>query len=291
MHNKKNSSKGGKRHKAKVSNKGGRGSVHGGLRSTVVQPYRALPSSMLLTSVFQEQGYLSSGTLTAARQWTPNSFYDCQPATGGNKWNDYDQWSALFTEYRVVSYRYTFELVNTEGGNYPLQFYILQTDANPGTTVSTYQELSGQRFCTSGQIAINPVRRSGSVSVDALIGERSPDYADTYKALMGADPTDKVWLSLGVTFSNSVSNNGLMYRLRIVAKIRLYAPNVATQFYLQRPSGMEIEATRLAFKSIKAEKLEKENAEIDDRYQALMKAKRTQLALMVEQKRKELLAS
>jgi len=288
MHKKGNLPKGGKRHRNASKKKG---SVHGGLRSTVVQPYRALPSSMLVTAVFQEQGYLTSAGTTAARQWTPNSFYDCQPATGGNKWNDYDQWSALFTEYRVVSYRYTFELVNTEGGNYPLQFYILQTDANPGTTVATYQELAGQRFCTSGQIAIAPVRRSGGLSVDALIGERSPDYADSYKALMAADPTDKVWLSLGVTFSNSVSNNGLMFRLRIVAKVRLYAPNIATQFYLSRPSGLEAEATRLAIKAIKADQLEKENAKLEELYLEQQKIKRNQLAALVEQKKKELLKS
>lgn len=249
----------------------------------MVQPFRALAPSMLVTAVFQEQGYLTSAGTTAARQWTPNSFYDCQPATGGNKWNEYDQWSALYTSYRVVSYKYKFELVNTEGGNYPLQYYILQTDANPGTTVANYIELAAQRKCTSGQVAINQVTRIGGASVSDLIGEKAADYNSSYSALMTADPADKVWLSLGVTFSNSVSNNGLMYRLIITAKIRLFATNINTQFFfLERPSGLQMEAQRLAFKQLKSAKYNKENEEKDEEYHARMKANKALLAQMVD---------
>jgi len=278
--------KGGKRHPSRK-----RGTLHGGISSTVVQPYKALPPSILQTCVFQEQGYLTSAGTTAARQWTPNSFYDCQPATGGNKWNEYDQWSALYTEYRVVSYKYKFELVNTEGGNYPLQYYILQTDANPGTTVAAYVELAAQRYCTSGQVAINQVVRTGGASVAGLIGEKSPDFSDSYKALMAADPTDKVWLSLGVTFSNSVSNNGLMYRLTITAKIRLFATNISTQFYLDRPSGLQLEAERLAFKYLKAQKYQKDNELQEESYQASLKSRKALLQSMVDKEIKLLESS
>ncbi len=263
-----------------------RGSYHGGLRQTVVMPQRALAPSMLITATFQEQGYLTSGTLTAARQWTPNSFYDCQPASGGNKWNEYDQWSALYTEYRVLSYKYYLELVNTEGGNYPIQYYILQTDSNPGTTVAVYQELAAQRKCTSGQVNFDPVIRTGGSTVDSLIGEKSPDYADTYRALMTADPSDKVWLSLGATFSNSVSNNGLMYRLRIVAKVRIYGSNAITQ--VDRPSGLTLEARRLAYKQLKEIKLRKDNEQIEEKHTLKLKERKALLEPLIEKERKEL---
>jgi len=236
----------------------------GGVPSTVVSAQRALPPSMLIKATFEEEGFLTSGTTTAARQWTPNSFYDCQPATGGNKWNEYDQWSALYTSYRVVSYKYRFVLTNTEGPAYPLHYYILQTDANPGTTVSHYVELSGQKYCTNGSLSIDPVTRFGGTSVDNIVGEKSADFADAYKALMTADPADKVWLSLGCTFSNTVSINGLMYALRIVAYVRLFAPNINTQF-LSRPSNLDLEADRLFFKAIKSSRIQKENELIDER--------------------------
>lgn len=254
----KNTRKARKAQKSKKASRNRGGLAHGGLSTTVYSPARALPTSMCITAVFSEQGYLGN----AVRQWTPNSFYDCQPAVGGNKWNEYDQWSELYTSYRVLSYKYKFEFANTENGLLnPAHIYILQTDANPGTTLTNYQELSGQQHCRSLEIGTDRRVVYGGSSIAQFAGERAPDYTDSFKAVMNSDPQDKIWLSLGIEYPQALGVSGIQFRLVITAKIRLFAPNIdINTIRMMRPTLLEREAARLVYKERKWASLQKENS-------------------------------
>lgn len=168
----------------------------------------------------------SAGNGGIARRWTPNGAFDIDPVLGSASVAGFAEWSAFYDYYRVIRYSYEISVANIEG--VPVDCFVINTNVDPTTSITSWISYSTAPHAahkllglsTSGQANW---RARGSYSVAQILGSKAPEYDDSYRALVTANPADLIWLGIGIQVAGSgVLTYGVSIDVRITLHLRFY---------------------------------------------------------------------
>jgi len=201
--------------RARAKGRPGKGQRKGSMYSPHVTDSTTLRSPLLSSElrvpmVLDFTGTLAGGVPAISVRLNPNTPY--QPIVGGSTATlpMYAIYAQMYGFYRVVSYSYVVRFCNTE--TFPVDVWILNSDNDWGvnpTIASSSNPLSQRKIVGSvnGQ-SLATLRRS--VTVPQIVGSNAPLTADSYRALINANPADLMWMGIcaqsmtGVSFTTGV---------------------------------------------------------------------------------------
>jgi len=207
--------------------------------SSVLIPRVMTPSELdvLLTEVVEGQ-LVSAGTAGTAEHFYLNSMFHTSPSVlmvtpGLSTYiNEYNY-------YRVVSTQTNNTYYNMEA--FPVQIILMYTNLDPGTSFGTYKVFQGNPLtytlelgAKTGSTDTRTFRRR--VNVAEITGTIAPEYDDSYRAVISADPTDFVWLGHAVVAKGInvlTATNGVIYTKRITRMVRFFGRAELNSFRLE----------------------------------------------------------
>jgi hypothetical protein len=186
------------------------------LRSPLVAPSTIVPLRIVV------EGQLVGSNAVAIR-YNPNDAYT--PIVGGSSGTvpSYSTWAALYGFYRVLSYSYSVEMINTEA--FPISVYILNQNNDPGTApnISKSANPLSQRKNLSAQGGMDRVKFRKRVTIPQILGSDSSMVDSDYRALNNASPADVVWLAIGLwTMTNASTTLGVRYQLTLTMRTQWF---------------------------------------------------------------------
>jgi len=108
----------------------------------------------------------------------------------------------LYSEYRVLKYRYCVTIVNNE--SFPVVVYVTNTNADPSVSAGLLDSVGdlSQRKVLSPKGGLDKVTFRKALSVQKVVGEGKTVRADDdYRGLMSAgsesNPADVTWIGIG----------------------------------------------------------------------------------------------
>jgi len=216
-------------------NRGGRGSKKNSsftspIKRQVHHPDRftnGMPPERDVKLAYENTSIQGVAATTFQKQYNPNTYI---PENSGTlAWAQYVENVAFYDQYRVVSYKCVVELVNLD--TTPVNVYIALTN----------ETLSGGLF---SDIATNPyarrkllgssaggasrARMTLSKSVVALTGNDGAPYADSFHAVINANPADVQWLMVGGSTLSGTMTAGVAISVHITAQFKLFSMNFST---------------------------------------------------------------
>lgn len=177
-----------------------------------------------------------------ARRWTPNGAYDVDPVLGSTATPGFDEYAVFYDYYRVTSYRYEIDVANKEA--FPLVVIVLNTNTDPGTTITNWVQYSAQEYCSSKILSATTGGSDsktfrGAYTVAQVLGSIVPETDDLYSALTSAVPADLIWLGLGIDVpGNTVlfTDLGIDFNIKIYMNIRFYGRKIGLLTLQERMS-------------------------------------------------------
>jgi len=136
----------------------------------------------------------------------------------------------LYSYYRVISYNYVITLanMNTEDGTQALNSYVLNTNTDPTIDGTRFDLYSTNPHCQSALLsgaysgtARHVFRKKFRCSTVA--GDPTVETADSYRSLVTATPSDKLWLTFAFESLNTNANMHLAYDVLITMNVRFYS--------------------------------------------------------------------
>jgi len=197
-------------------------------RNARITGMRIMPNELDTRLVFPWIGTIT----TVASQWstkrfTPNGVWDVDPNVGSTATPGLSELAAFYTYYRVVSYTYRVRLQNLEV--FPVHFYVVNQNTDPGTVGNTYLALSSNAFGKKGLLPSTSTARGGlcrgHIRVSNLVGTPAVEYEDNFRGLSAsANPVDLIWFAIGVDSgpTNLLTANGVVAQVEIEMMIRFY---------------------------------------------------------------------
>jgi len=162
-----------------------------------------------------------------SKAFVPNAAYDVDPALGSTETLGFDEYAALYTYYRVISYSYVLQVTSNSATSDPVTVYVLNT--NIAVTGSRYDLYSTNPYCQTKVLTPYGVHDNivfrGKHSVSQILGSRVPETDDNYRALTTGVPSDLVFLTLGFE-SLASSNVAFQYILDIWMDVRFYGREI-----------------------------------------------------------------
>jgi hypothetical protein len=229
MHKKKNQRKGPSK-KRRAPAAGFRNQTKHSISRSV--PYIA-PDEMDVTLRFREQNTLTSSTGLSFRRFTPNAAFDVQPAVGSTETYGFDEYAALYSYYRVISYTYRIQVINVNQST-PIYVYVLNTNTDPSVSGSRFDLYATNPYCTTKLVNVqwaqgSKASFSGRMTVAKLLGSKTVETDSDYRALTTANPSDLVWLTVACETSAAAggdSNVNVPYTVDVMMNVRFYGREV-----------------------------------------------------------------
>ncbi len=168
-----------------------------------------------------------SGVSSAFKRFNPNSYI---PEFGGTAAAaEFVQYAGIYDFYRVVRFKVEFDLVNQDTTTAVLVFLVHNEDFN-GESLGN---LSGNPFAVTHVIGSSTggasrARYSRTYNVSTLVGSDAPETADSYRALINANPADVIWAGFGL-YGAGTMTNGISGTARITQWIRFYNADLTSQ--------------------------------------------------------------
>jgi len=132
------------------------------------------------------------------KAFTPNAAFDVDPALGSTETYGFDEYAALYSYYRVISYAYTVRVAANSLTASATNVYVLNT--NTQISGSRFDLYSTNPYCTTKFLTAygqgSSVVIKGRHNVSQIVGSRAPETDDNYRALTTAVPADLVWLTV-----------------------------------------------------------------------------------------------
>jgi len=179
------------------------------MRSPVMSPELRMPMRTV------DDRVLTAG-VSVAELWNPNALF--QPLASGPTGlvPGYLAWSRLYGFYRVLSYEYVVNFVNTEA--FPVAVYVLNTNNTPGTVppLSLAANPFSQRKVLSAKGGMDRCIFRKRVTMCDLLGSEAPNTSDSYRALNNASPADLVWLAFcAQSMVGTPLSTGVLYQVTL----------------------------------------------------------------------------
>jgi hypothetical protein len=167
------------------------------------------------------------------KRFNTNSIWLPEASGTGGQVPGYADWAALYGFYRVIGYKYTVLLTNKEA--FDVECYTINSNNDPGTTTNALVTSN-----PNSQLAMLGAKGSGrdqhtfssKYKIATIAGTEAIYTADTYRSLIGANPTDVLWLGVGLqSFSGTIST-GVDISVQISLKTIMY------DYLLQAPMAL-----------------------------------------------------
>jgi len=194
--------------------------------STLSGP-RISPDELDTRLMFRKIGQFNSvATSLGVAEFTPNAAYDVDPSLGSTETYGFDEYAALYSYYRVVTYSYIVTVTNS--GNSPLMAYVVNSNTQPSVSGTRWDLYTTNPYCKSKLLAPvtgNPttVTFRGTISCGKLLGSRAVETDDNYRALTTANPADLLWLGIAGESIATAVGVVFTYDLRLTMHVRFYS--------------------------------------------------------------------
>jgi len=161
------------------------------------------------------------------KSFAPNAAYDVDPALGSTETYGFDEYAALYSYYRVISYSYVLRFSCNTLTSDPVTVYILNTNTQPSGT--RFDLFSTNPYCQTKVLTAygnsNTITFRGRHAVSQIVGSLAPETEDNYRALTSASPADLVWLTMAFE-CRSGSNVALEWIADIYLNVRFYGREI-----------------------------------------------------------------
>ncbi len=162
----------------------------------------------------------------------PNDAYDVDPTLGSTESYGFDEYAALYSYYRVISYRYEATMTNlTDLGEWPTMMYVTNTNIRVSTAGSRWDLYTTNPYCQSKLLAlpyssVGTHTFRGSHSVSKILGSGVSETDDSYRALTTGSPTDLIWFGLAAENPTTSTGIAVAYDVKLYMKVRFYSREV-----------------------------------------------------------------
>lgn len=191
-----------------------------------------VPRELVISLPYTEVGVISPGAQQGAIRWKTNSYspsFATSAAIPG-----LDAYSRLYSYYRPLKYVGSITCTNTV--SVPCFLFFVHQVSDPTASFANQQAQSGNRYgatATLGALGSGHdqfVHRFSHRHVD-IVGSVTPDTDDSYAgSIINGSLTAPSDLNyFGVAVSNTSSNAGVAYNLRMYMVWRLYDPQAMYQ--------------------------------------------------------------
>ncbi len=188
---------------------------------------RGMPPELDVQLLYTEFVTSGSGVSNSYKRYNPNSYI---PAFSGTQAAaEFVNYAAIYDFYRVVKFRVEFDLVNQDTTTATIVFLCHNEDFNS----ENLGNLSGNPYAVtrvlgSSSGGASRARWSKTMNVATLVGSNAPETADSYRAIINANPADVVWAGFGL-FGTGTMTNGVAGTVRITQWIRFYNADLTSQ--------------------------------------------------------------
>jgi len=180
------------------------------------------PDSITVQLGYPSEFILTGASAVVSKRFNTNSVF--APEVGvGTVPPGFNQWTAMYNQYRVIAYRYKFYCTNLE--TFPCYVYSLNSNSDPGTAMTgtvlgrpnnQFKQISG---AGGGK---DQALLQGSYTISRIVGQ-STEFDDKYSALANANPADVTWLAFGAQTSTAANlTNGISFFGLLTMQVRFY---------------------------------------------------------------------
>jgi len=189
-----------------------------------------MPPEMDTPLQFTLGGTLNNSVgVAVSKRFRPTSPRDVDPLLGSTSTPGFSEWVNFYGMARVVSYTYSWDVVNKE--TFPMLAIVVNTNTDPG--IAGYGSQMGnpvtQKHLISGS-AGGPCRYTfrGRHKIVDIVGSGSPELDDSYAALTTTDPINNTFIGLGIDGIGNTLTNGVTFLLKLTIWVRFYERKLLT---------------------------------------------------------------
>jgi len=197
-------------------------------RSTTATRTRVAPDELDINLMFRDVRTVTNGVSpVAAKSFYTNAAYDVDPSIGSTETYGFDEYAAIYSYYRVVSY--TYQITITNPNDYAMNVYILNTNTDPNVSGSRFDLYSTNPYCKSrllGFKAPDSCTFRGRHRISQITGTPTSETADSFRALTTGIPTDLTWFTVAAECLSPATSISFSYDLRLHMSVRFYSREV-----------------------------------------------------------------
>lgn len=189
---------------------------------TTIETY-PLPSKMRTKlRVMIAQGLISALTSSAALVYRPTSYFDVDPAVGGESFAGYTFYSGAYGRYRVTGFKYKCTFINLEATGAIVGCHAIAKSSTPASgTATNFTDIAAENDW--GKIAVcapttsSPEKvLSGYVDCQKLWGTPEVKTDNDWAGGTGTSPTVNSWLRICAHMANNAAMTiGVQFILEI----------------------------------------------------------------------------
>jgi len=181
---------------------------------------------MPIKLVYEDLLVLAPGTTLGSHVFRGNSLYDPDYSGTGHQPRYFDQLSAIYGKYKVLSSNIVVEVINTAGtgGSGAIFAITPNTEIITFTSWQTAAELPKARVSEIVPISsVYPFKLSHSASTTAICGLLPYQVNDEdWSALTGANPVQLWYWNVNFAATNPAVNVSVQFRVRITYDAVMY---------------------------------------------------------------------
>lgn len=191
------------------------------------------PDEMDVRLRFRKNAALTGNAGGGFVKLQPNAAYDVDPALGSTETYGFDEYAALYSYYRVVSYSYTIQVVNVSTTT-PCDVYVMNTNTDPTASGSSFSLYSTNPYCQTRLLSQSPAagsrtKFSGHHQVAKILGSSVAETDDNYRSATDSIPADLIWLTMAVSnvaVTGGDANINVAYIIDVTMSVRFYGRQV-----------------------------------------------------------------
>lgn len=199
-----------------------------GNRSGTATYTRVAPDELDVKLLYRDFRTVTNGlSPIAAKAFHTNAAYDVDPALGSTETYGFDEYAALYSYYRVISYEYEITVVNPT--SYVMMAYVLNTNVDPTLSGSRFDLYSTNPHCQSKLITyISPNTHTfrGRHQIAQIVGTPSIEMADSFRSVTTGVPSDLTWITVAAECLSPAADISFSYDLKLTMRTRFYGREV-----------------------------------------------------------------
>lgn len=162
------------------------------------------------------------------KSFTPNGAYDVDPALGSTETLGFDEYAALYSYYRVISYSYKLQVASNSTTGDSITVYALNTNTafsgSPNLSLfATTTNCQTKMLAPYGNHSV--IMMSGRHLISQILGSKAAETEDNFRAQTTENPADLIWLTIGFE-SGASTNCACSWILDITMNTRFYGREV-----------------------------------------------------------------
>lgn len=177
-------------------------------------------------TALDREGLISASTAVHSRVYRPTSYFDFDPAVGGQTFGGYNNLASLYDRYRVLAWRAVVTFTNLETTSVTVSLEAIADTSTPGSgTATDYTEYAVESGNWSKYCTLAPNGSGGSTKTLTLYANcykiwGTPEvYNDSiFAANAGASPSANTWLRIA-GYKNDLSSmaTGVQFTMKLTS--------------------------------------------------------------------------